>query len=98
MKAEEITDAVFEEVKVAAEKEGVDPQKIKREDISVEQKGSKIHVKWKEVEIEMPAPSQEYVDSWFKENGQVIAGSLITLGAVAVGGVIAIASAATLKD
>lgn len=98
MTTETVNDALLSEFKKAAKEKGIDPNLIKKEDLSAEKKGNKIHIKWKDVEVEVPAPSQETVDSWFKENGQVIAGALLALGAVAVGGVIAIATAATLKD
>lgn len=92
-----INDALLNEIHKAAKERGIDPNLIKKEDLSVEKTGNKIHVKWNDVEIEIPAPSQETLDSWFKENGQVIAGALLTLGAVVVGGAIAIATAVTLK-
>lgn len=97
MSNELINDALLDEIQKAAKERGIDPSLIKKEDLNVEKTGNKIHVKWKDVEIEIPAPSQETLDSWFKENGQVIAGALLTLGAVTVGGIIAIATAATLK-
>nr|WP_297461214.1 hypothetical protein [uncultured Halomonas sp.] len=98
MASEKINDLLLNEFKKAAKEKGIDPALIRKEDLTAEKKGNKIHIKWNDVEIDVPAPSQEALDSWFKENGQVIAGAVLTLGAVAVGGVIAIAAAATLKD
>ncbi|MNJ79918.1 hypothetical protein D3C77_781090 [compost metagenome] len=48
--------------------------------------------KWRDIEIEAPSPSQETFDSWFEQNGQVIAGAAIALAGVTLG---IIASAAS---
>lgn len=98
MSDESVNDALFNAIKKAAEEKGLDPDRIKKEDLNAEKRGGKVHVKWRDVEVEVPAPSQESIDTWFKKNGQVIAGSLLTLGAVAVGGAIAIAAAASARD
>jgi len=93
-----ISETFIDEVKKTAREKGIDPNLINREEITAERKNDKIHIAWKDMVIKVPAPSQETIDSWFKENGKVIAGAILTLGAVTVGGAIVIASAAVFKD
>jgi hypothetical protein len=67
------------EILRAARERGIDPDLVKKEDIKVSRSNEKIRIKWQDIEIEVPAPSQEVVDSWFKQNGQVLTGAFIAL-------------------
>jgi hypothetical protein len=90
----ELEDRFFHEIREEAVRRGIDPDLIKKEDVKVERVGTNIHVKWKDVEVNIPGPSQATLDSWFTTNGGVIAGAVVALAAVAVGGAVALAGAA----
>ncbi|MDK1397982.1 hypothetical protein [Pseudomonas protegens] len=78
-------EAMLEKLKAEAIKLGIDPQLVRLEDISVSKSAEKIRVKWRDIEVEAPAPSQEAFDSWFEENGKVIAGAVVALAGVTIG-------------
>ncbi|WP_434559805.1 hypothetical protein [Pseudomonas sp. R1-6] len=78
-------EAMLEQLKNEATKMGIDPDLVRLEDISVMKRAEKIRVKWRDIEIEAPAPSQETFDSWFEENGKVIAGAVVALAGVTIG-------------
>lgn len=80
-----VNEAMLKQLKIEAEKLGFDPAQIRLEDVDVAQKGDKIRIKWGDVEIETPAPSPEAIDSWFEENGKVIAGAVVALAGVTIG-------------
>lgn len=75
-----------------AKRRGIDPAVVQEEDVQVNRDTSNIRIRWKGVDIAIPAPSREAVDAWFAQNGQAIAGSVLTLAGVVVGGAIAIAA------
>jgi hypothetical protein len=79
-----IDKTLLNEIIKAVRKRGINPDLVKKEDIEVNHKNEKIRMKWNDIEIEVPAPSQEVVDSWFKQNGQVLTGAFIALIAVVV--------------
>lgn len=85
--AEELT----RQMKTEAKRRGIDPAVVQEEDVRINRDNASIHIKWKDVDIAMPAPSKDVVDSWFAQNGQAIAGSVLTLAGVVVGGAIAFA-------
>lgn len=80
-----VNEALLQQLKAEAKRLGLDPNLVRREDIDASQKGDKIKVKWRDVEIEVPGPSQEAFDSWFEENGKVIAGAVVALAGVTIG-------------
>ena len=51
-----------------ARKQGIDPEKIKGASVRVEQLGGNLNVKWGELEVTIPAPSQPVVDDFFKHH------------------------------
>jgi hypothetical protein len=89
----EITGAMKDQIanllREQASKNGMDPNSIDPEKIQVKSEGSRIDVEYSGVKVSAPAPSQEAVDSWFKENGKQFAGALIALVAFGVGAAIA---------
>ncbi|MDN7143868.1 hypothetical protein KC131_24800 [Pseudomonas sp. JQ170] len=85
-------EAMLEKLRTEAVKLGIDPTLVQLDDISVAKTGDKMRFKWRDIEIEAPSPSQETFDSWFEQNGQVIAGAAIALAGVTLG---IIASAAS---
>lgn len=98
MSSEIITDEFLQEIKKAAENSGLDPELVTKEDLSARRAGNKIHIRWKDVEVEIPAPSQDELNSWFRESGQAIGGALMALAGVALTGTLAIAAAKVLKN
>lgn len=87
---------LVEQLQAEAERRGIDPSVVDPADVQVEREDSTIHFSWKDVEVTVPAPGKAAVDKWFDENGQAIAGSLMTLAGVVVTGVLAIGAAAAL--
>jgi len=85
-------EAMLGKLRAEAVKLGIDPSLVQLEDVSVAKSGEKMRFKWRDIEVEAPAPSQEAFDSWFEQNGQVIAGAVIALAGVTIG---IIASAAS---
>lgn len=85
MSAASVNEAMLEQLRAEAEKMGIDPSRIRLEDVGVTQKGEKIRFKWGDIEVEAPAPSPEAFDSWFEENGKVIAGAVVALAGVTIG-------------
>lgn len=57
-------------------------------DVKLHRIGQNFKVTYKGIEISVPAPSQEVIDSWWKENGKVLVGAVIALAGVIVGGII----------
>lgn len=55
-------------------------------------------MKWGDVEVTLPAPSGQAVDSWFDKYGGVIVGALVTLLGVALGAAVAIAAGGGSSD
>lgn len=80
-----VNEAMLEQLKAEAAKLGIDPNLVRLEDVCVVKGAEKLRVKWRDIEIEAPAPSQEAFDSWFEENGKVIAGAVIALAGVTIG-------------
>ncbi|HEY5548776.1 MAG TPA: hypothetical protein VIL17_04195 [Coriobacteriia bacterium] len=89
---DDFADELAEQMRDEAKRRGIDPSLVQEKDVQVNREDSTIRIKWKDVDIAMPAPSRDAVDAWFTQNGQVIAGSVLTLAGVVVGGAIAIAT------
>lgn len=87
---------LVEQMRSEAERRGMDPSLVQEEDVQIKPDDSKIHIKWKDVEVTVPAPPREAVSSWIEKNGQGIAGSLFTLAGVVVTGALALAAASIL--
>lgn len=84
-KEDDLTGEFVEQMRSEAERRGMDPSRVREEDVEVDRDNSKIHFKWKDIGVSLPAPSRDAIDSWFKQNGQAIAGSVMTIAGVAVG-------------
>ena len=76
-------------MKTSLEKKGVSTEEFDPKDVKLKKSGNKIKINYKDIEIVMPAPSQEAIDSWWKEAGKYITGGIIVLAGVAVGGWVA---------
>ena len=94
--SDDLADELVGQMRSEAERRGIDPAVVQEDDVQVERDNSSFHFSWKDVEVTIPAPSRAAVDGWFKENGQAIAGSLMTLAGVVVTGALTIAAAAIL--
>jgi hypothetical protein len=84
-------DELARQMRDEAERRGIDPSFVQEKDVRVKRESSNIRIKWKDIDIVMPAPSKDAIDSWLAQNGQAIAGSIMTLAGVALGGAIAFA-------
>jgi hypothetical protein len=71
------------------EKQGVPKEDFDPSDVAFTQEGRNIKVTYRGIEISIPAPSQEAIDSWWKENSKVVMGAVIALAGVVVGGWVA---------
>jgi hypothetical protein len=89
----QLEDRFFHEIRQEAAKRGIDPDLVQKKDVHVDRSGKNIQIKWRDVEVNVPGPSQSAIDAWFTENGKVIAGAVVALAGVAVG----IGGAALLK-
>jgi hypothetical protein len=87
---QQLEDKFFQEIRGEAVKRGIDPSLIEKKDIHVERSSNNIHVKWKDVEVNVPGPSQGALDVWFSKNGEIIAGAVVALAGVALGGAVAL--------
>ena len=87
---------LVEQMRTEAKHRGIDPSLVQADDVQVEREDSSIHFNWKDVAVTIPAPGKAAVDEWFKENGQAIAGSLMTLAGVVATGALTIVAAAIL--
>jgi hypothetical protein len=81
-----------------ARKKGIDPAQLKDTTVHLDQQGKTIFVKWGDVEVTLPAPSEQAVDSWFDKYGGVIVGAFVALVGVALGAVVAVASGGRSSD
>ena len=80
-----LTGEFMQQMREEARRRGIDPSRVRAEDVEVDRDNSKIHFKWKDISVTLPAPSREAIDKWFEQNGQAIAGSIMTIAGVAVG-------------
>ncbi len=87
---------LVEQMREEAERRGIDPSVVHEEDIHVTPDNSNIRIKWRDIEISLPAPPKEAVSNWIRENGQGIAASLFTIAGVVVTGALSIAAASIL--
>lgn len=71
-----------------ARKKGLDPAQPKGTTVHLEQRGKTTCVQWGGVEVTLPAPSEQAVDSWFDKYGGVIAGACVAPVGVAPGAVV----------
>lgn len=76
---------IAEKMRAQAVQGGLDPSAIDPGGVVVNTEGQTVEIAYGDAKVVLPAPSQRAMDEWFKENGQLIAGSLTTLLAVAVG-------------
>lgn len=72
-----------------ARKRGIDPARLKDTTVSA---------KWGDVEVTLPAPSPQTIDSWLDKYGGVIVGAFVALVGVALGAVVRAASGGRSSD
>jgi len=75
----------------------VDTAQLKDAAVHIQRQDKNLHIKWGEVEVTLPAPSQETVNSLFKQYGGVIIGALVALASVVVGAGVVVAATITSK-
>lgn len=83
--SQELEEKFVRELRQEAARKGIDPELFTTEAVRTERVGRSIHLKWKAVEVNVPAPSKEALDAWFDKYGGVIVGAVIALAGVAVG-------------
>lgn len=88
MQYEDLEKNLRKEIETELKKSGVSTDELDPKDVQLKKSGNKIEINYKDIEITIPAPSQEAIDSWWKEAGKYIAGGLIALAGVVVGGII----------
>ena len=81
----DLEDNVRKEVAEQLVKRGFELAEIEDKPINVDQKGKELVIRFGDITLKMPAPSQEAIDSWWKEAGKYIVGGLLTLAGVVVG-------------
>jgi hypothetical protein len=89
MKSGNLEKVLIEKIEDELRKKGVSTEEFDPKDVKLKKSGNKIKINYKDIEIVMPAPSQEAIDSWWKEAGKYITGGIIVLAGVAVGGWVA---------
>ncbi|MCK4349008.1 MAG: hypothetical protein KAW47_10360 [Thermoplasmatales archaeon] len=88
MKYEDLEKNLRKQIETELQESGVSRHELNPEDVQLKKSGNKIEINYKDIEITLPAPSQEVIDSWWKDAGKYIAGGLIALAGVVVGGII----------
>lgn len=73
------------EFREEAVRKGIDPDLFTKETVEAEQVDRNVHVRWKDVEVNLPGPGRAAVDAWFDKYGGVIVGAVVVLAGVAVG-------------
>ena len=81
---EEIEARLHEELTKTAKERGLDLAEAQGAPVHVEQEGKILRVKWGDVEVSVPTPSQGVIDAVFKQCGTVIVGALISLASIAL--------------
>lgn len=82
---DELEERLLLEFREEAVRRGIDPDQFTRETVEAQRVDRNVHVKWKDVEVNLPGPGRAAVDAWFDKYGGVIVGSVIALASVAVG-------------
>jgi len=86
MQSENLEKVLRERIETVLKNEGVSSDEFDPKDVKLKKSGNKIKINYKDIEIVMPAPSQEAIDSWWKEAGKYITGGILVLAGVVVGG------------
>lgn len=98
-KFEDLEKELQKQLQAEAVRRGIDPAQLKGAEVHIEQKpDNTVKVKWGDVEVSVPGPSQAAVDSWFSQYGGVLVGALIVLAGVAAGAAVAVAAGNNGED
>ena len=65
---DDFADELARQMRNEAERRGIDPSLVQKEDVQVDRDNANIHIRWKDVDIAMPAPSREAISGWFAQN------------------------------
>lgn len=82
---DELEERFLHGLREEAARKGVDPELFTKDTVEAEQVDRKVHVKWKDIEFNLPGPGKAAVDAWFDKYGGVIVGAVVVLAGVAVG-------------
>lgn len=82
---EELEEKFHQEFREEAIRRGIDPDLFTQDAVQTKRVGRTIHVGWKGVGVDVPAPSPEAWDAWFDRYGGVVVGAVIALAGVVVG-------------
>ena len=85
MDYQDLDNFLHQRIKNELENRGISRNDFDPGEIQLKKTDQKFKVTYKGLEIDMPVPSQEALDSWWKENGQFFAGAIIALIGVAFG-------------
>lgn len=58
------------------------------EEVEVARHGRSVRVTYRDIEIDVPAPSQDTINEWWKDHGTIFATALVVLAGVVVGGIL----------
>jgi hypothetical protein len=85
MKYDDLEKKLRKQIEAELKERGISKKELNSEDIQLKKIGNKIDIKYKDIEVSIPGPSQEAIDSWWKDAGKYIAGGLLALAGVVVG-------------
>lgn len=84
MKYDDLEKKLRKQIEAELKEKGISKKELNSEDIQLKKIGNKIDIKYKDIEVSIPAPSQEAIDSWWKDAGKYITGGLLALAGVVV--------------
>ena len=88
MKFDNLEKKLRKQIATELNNRGISTNELNPEEVELRKSGTNLEIKYKGIEITIPTPSQEAIDSWWKEAGKYVAGGLIVLAGVVVGGII----------